>query len=82
MAQSYEVLGMLCEGVEYTLIGEEYEDINWHGNQPAITKEEYVAGFQKYDDWKLAEAASRATAKTALLEKLGISEEEAALLLG
>jgi hypothetical protein len=82
MAKAHEVLLMLCDGAAYTLIGEEYEDINWHGSKPAITKAQYVAGFQKYDEWKLAQDSAKAAAKAALLERLGITEDEAKLLLG
>lgn len=82
MAKSYEVLEMLCSGLEYTLVGDDYEDINWHGNKPAITKAQYVAGFQKYDEWKLAQDSAKAAAKDAVLERLGITEDEAKLLLG
>lgn len=82
MAKSYEVLEMLCPGLEYTIIGDNYEDINWHGNKPAITKAQYLAGFSKYDDWKLAQSAAKEEAKTALLERLGLTIDEVALLLG
>jgi hypothetical protein len=31
MAKAGEVLEMLCAGIEYTLIGDNYDDINWLG---------------------------------------------------
>lgn len=40
------------------------------------------AEIQKIKDDAEAEAAQRATAKAALLERLGITEDEAKLLLG
>jgi hypothetical protein len=49
-----------------------------------LTQEEISANEAAADQQEAAEAeaAVKATAKTALLEKLGISEDEAKLLLG
>lgn len=82
MAQPNDVLSMLCSGLEWTLIGDKYEDINWHGAKPAITKAQYLAGFEAFDAWKAEQDAAKASAKSALLNRLGITAEEAALLLG
>jgi hypothetical protein len=81
MAKSYEVLEMLCKGVEYVCKGENFEDIDWLDKKPAITNEQYQAGFAQYDAWKAQQDASQAAAKAALLERLGINEDEARLLL-
>ena len=70
MARSYEVLEMLCEGVEYICRGLDYEDIDWIGNKPAITKKQFEDGFAKYDAWKLQQDANKATAKAAAQAKL------------
>lgn len=78
---SHEVLHMLCEGVEYNFLGSEYEDIDWLGKKPAITKAQFEAGFAKYEAWKTEQDQAKATAKAALLDRLGITEEEAKLLL-
>jgi hypothetical protein len=48
-----------------------------------MTDDEYAAHLEnsaKYETWK-ANKAAKVTAKTALLAKLGISADEAALLL-
>jgi hypothetical protein len=81
MAKSHEVLYMLCKGIEYNFRGEEYENIDWLGKQPAITKAQFEAGFAQYDAWKTEQDATKATAKAALLTQLGITEEQAKLLL-
>ena len=49
-----------------------------------MTDEEFAAykAQKATDAIKLAEAKAKAEAKAALLERLGITEEEAALLLG
>jgi hypothetical protein len=81
MATGGEVLGMLCPGVEWTSIGDEYEDINWNDKTPAISKEQYLAGFDQFDEWKSAQDLAKISAKAALLARLGITEDEAKLLL-
>lgn len=81
MARSSEVLQMLCKGVEYVATGENYEDIDWCGNPAPITKKQYQDGFAKYDAWKAEQETSKANAKEELLSRLGITAEEAQLLL-
>ena len=44
-------------------------------------EKEYTDGFAKVDAFKAAQAEAKATAKTVLLERLGINEDEAKLLL-
>lgn len=81
MAKSFEVLQMLCPNAIYHQIGETYEAIDWFGETPPITKVEYKAGFAQYDAWKAEQDAAKAAAKATLLERLGITEDEAKLLL-
>lgn len=79
MARSYEVLEMLCDGVEYLCRGLTYEDIEWLGNEPAITKAEFEAGFAQYDAWKAEQEAAQAAAKAqaeAKLEALGLTTND------
>jgi hypothetical protein len=81
MISAGEVLEMLCPGVEWSIRGDNYEDINWFGKNPAISNEEFLAGFSKVEQWQKEKEAQAAAAKAALLEKLGITEDEAKLLL-
>jgi hypothetical protein len=80
MHKSYEVLRMLIPQGGYTQIGTEYEGIEFIECEP-ITKEEYEAGFAQYDAWKAEQDAAKAAQKAALLDRLGITEDEAKLLL-
>ncbi|MFZ9922719.1 MAG: hypothetical protein ACO3E4_07400 [Candidatus Nanopelagicaceae bacterium] len=82
MAKASEVLEMLCPKTLYSTVGHNYEDITWYDEKPAITKEEYEAGFAQVDAWKAEQDAAKAAQKAALLDRLGISEDEAKLLLG
>lgn len=81
MATSIQVLGMLIPDGGYYQSGETYEGIEFLNCEP-ITKVEYEAGFAKYDDWKAKQDAAKTAQRQALLARLGITEDEARLLLG
>ena len=80
MATSVEVLGMLIPNGGYIQIGEDFEGIEFRTCEP-ITKKQYTDGFAQFDKLKAKQDADRVIAKTALLDRLGITEEEAKLLL-
>lgn len=81
MATISEVLGMLIPDGGYVARGNEYEGITFLECEP-ITKEQFEAGFAQYDAWKAEQEAKTAIDKAALLTKLGITADEAKLLLG
>ena len=81
MAKHYEVLGMLIPDGGYVQVGEDYEGIQFIDCEP-ITKAQFEAGFAQYDAWKAEQEAAKAAQRQALLSRLGITEEEAKLLLG
>lgn len=80
MAKSYEVLGMLRPTGGYMQVGEDYEGITFLTCEP-LTKEEFEAGFAQYDSWKAKQDTAKATQKADLLDRLGITEDEAKLLI-
>jgi hypothetical protein len=80
MATSNQVLGMLIPNGGYVQTGTEFEGIEFIDCEP-ITKKQYTDGFAQYDAWKAEQEASKAAAKAELLAKLGITENEAKLLL-
>jgi hypothetical protein len=80
MATLPQVLGMLIPNGGYVANGDTYEGIDFLECEP-ITKAQFEAGFTQYDAWKAEEESVRAADKAALLERLGITAEEAALLL-
>jgi hypothetical protein len=80
MAKSYELLSMLIPNGGYVQVGDTYEGIEFLECEP-ITKTAYEAGFAQYDSWKAQQDATKATAKAALLTQLGITAEQAKLLL-
>jgi hypothetical protein len=80
MATGAEVLSLLIPNGGWYISGDDFEGIQFLECEP-ITKAEFTAGFAEYDKLKAAKDAQTATAKAALLAKLGITDDEAALLL-
>jgi len=80
MATGKDVLTMLIPTGGWVISGDEYEGIEFIEAEP-ISKAEFEAGFPKYDDWKAEQDKIAENKKSALLEKLGITAEEVALLL-
>jgi len=80
MATGAEVLTLLIPSGGWYISGDEFENIQFLECEP-ITKAQFEAGFAKADKYKTDEANAQQTAKAELLTKLGITAEEAALLL-
>jgi hypothetical protein len=76
-----KVLALLCPNVEWTIYGDDFESINWHGEKPAITKSEFENGFAQCEKLEADKNALILEKREALLAKLGITEEEAKFLL-
>lgn len=81
MATGAEVLAMLIPEGGWAISGDNFEDITFIEADP-ISEKEFKAGFAKFDNWKVEQEVKVANAKSALLDRLGITEEEARLLLG
>jgi len=80
MATIQNVLGMLIPNGGYVVYGNDYEGIQFLDCEP-ITKAQFQAGFAQYDAWKAEQDSAKAAQKAALLDRLGITEDEAKLLL-
>jgi hypothetical protein len=80
MAQGWEVLSMLLPDGGWVISGNDYEGIQFKECEP-ITKAAFEAGFAQYDAWKAEQDSAKAQAKADLLQRLGITEQEARLLL-
>jgi len=80
MPSGGDVLNMLLPNGRFVISGNTYEGITWFDDN-RITKAEFEAGFAQYDAWKAQKDAEAAAKKQALLDRLGITAEEARLLL-
>jgi hypothetical protein len=80
MAQSWQVLKMLCSGVEYTMNDENnFDSIIWHQGKAPISKAQFEAGFAQYDAWQVEQDQAKATAKAtaeAKLAALGLDADD------
>jgi hypothetical protein len=81
MATSSDVMSMLCPAGGYIMYGDDFDGITWVDDRPRCTKAEYEAGFATYDAWKTEQDTAKAATKAALLARLGITADEAKLLL-
>jgi hypothetical protein len=80
MAKGSEVLQMLIPNGGWIITGDTYEGIEFLDCEP-ISKAEFEAGFNTVNEWKTEQELIKTNAKTALLSRLGITEDEAKLLL-
>ena len=72
----------LKPNAEFSFTGYDYATIQWHildGQAP--TQAEIDAAIEQVKADEIAEAEAKATAKAAVLTQLGITEEQAKLLL-
>jgi hypothetical protein len=80
MATIQQVLGMLIPNGGYVATGDSFEGIEFLECEP-ITKTQFEAGFAKFDKWQADQIKAKAEAKQSILDRLGITADEAALLL-
>jgi len=76
------VLSRRYAGKEWTLNGDDYTGLTWLSDGTKPTQAALDALWPEVQEEMLAEPAAKAAAKVALLTRLGISADEAALLLG
>lgn len=81
MATGKDVLKMLIPDGGWVISGDDFDSIQFIEATP-ITKEEFEAGFALVDAWKTEQEAAKAAQRQAILDRLGLTADEAALLLG
>jgi len=82
MSHGGNVLSMLIPTANFSIEGDDYESIVWIDGKQLVTKEQFEAGFAQYDSWKAQQDAKAKTDKEEVLTKLGLTANEAAILLG
>jgi hypothetical protein len=81
MATGTNVLEMLCPAGGWIIIENDFDSITWVDERPRCTKAQFEAGFAQWEAWKAQQDSEKTEAKTALLAQLGITEDQAKLLL-
>jgi hypothetical protein len=82
MASGGDVLFMLCPNAPAVIYGDDYDNINWFDNEPAITKKQFEDGFNKYDAWKAKQDLDKAAERQAILDRIGLTADELKTILG
>jgi hypothetical protein len=81
MITGADVLEMYLPEGGWIIAGNDYSGITWVDESVKITKAKFESGFAEYETFRNQQEADKAAAKSALLTRLGISEDEAKLLL-
>jgi len=80
-AEITQALANLCSGKEWTLSGDNYADLIWLSEGKAPTLAAVEAEIAALPAKKAQAEATKVAAKAALLTQLGITEDQAKLLL-
>jgi len=79
-SEKMKAIQFIRPNAQFVLAG---DDLTWFDEeQTEPTKAEIETGWVAYQAAQIAEAEAKAAQKAALLNKLGITEDEARLLLG
>jgi hypothetical protein len=81
MATGADVLNKLIPNGGWVISGDDFDSIRYDEGVTPITKKQFDDGFAAYDGWKAAKEADVKNQRDALLARLGITAEEANLLL-
>ena len=79
--QMIKALTSLSPNADWTLRGGDFDNIEWHCDCPKPTLDELVAESARLDEVHLKEKADQESAKQAILDRLGLTADEAKLLL-
>jgi hypothetical protein len=77
-----KILSRKYKGSEWTLNGEDYAGLTWLSDTPKPTKSTLDGLWSEVVAEIEAEESSKSAARKAVLDKLGVTAEEAVLLLG
>jgi hypothetical protein len=81
MARGGEVLSMLIPTGGWVITADDFDSIVYDEGVAPVTKKQFTDGFAAFDAWKAQQDQTKANEKAALLERLGMTADEAALLL-
>ena len=77
-----DVLDLLCPAGGWIISGDDFENITWVDDRPRCTKEEFLAGFNQVQALKAEQEAAAKAQKQAILDRLGLTEDELRIVLG
>jgi hypothetical protein len=77
-----KVMQMLLPNGGWIITENDFDSIIYDDGVTPITKEQFDSAFAAVETWETEQNAAKAHERAALLERLGITEDEARLLLG
>jgi hypothetical protein len=77
-----EALVILAPGAQWILSGDNYSEIQWLCDCPKPTAEQVTNKIADLPAIKTAEKETKTAARQSVLNRLGLTEEEAQLILG
>ncbi len=81
MATGADVLNKLIPTGGWVITGDDFDSIHYDEGVKPVTKKQFDDGFAAYDSWKAAKEAEMQTRRNTILDRLGITSEEASILL-
>jgi len=81
MAKGVDVLRMLCPAGGWIIVGDDFDGITWVGEGTRCTKKQFEDGFGTVDAFMAQQESERIAQKQSILDRLGITAEEAAIVL-
>ena len=76
-----DVLTMLIPSGGWVIYGDDFDTIRYDENVDPLTKKQFDDGFIQYETWFAQQVETELEAKQAILDRLGLTADEAALLL-
>ena len=82
MIKTSDILAYLRPEGGWVIWGEDFDSIRWNDDVTPLTKKELDQGFKDYPHWKEAQDSAKEEARQVILDRLGLTADEAQLLLG
>lgn len=81
MTKGAEVLTMLIPTGGWAISGDDFDSIHYDEGVTPLTKKQFDDGLKAIDAYIAEQQATKAAEKAALLARLGLTDDEAKLLL-
>ena len=81
MQKGAEVLKMLIPTGGWAIQGDDFDSIHYDEGVMPLTKKQFDDGLKVVDEWIAQQESAKVAEKAALLARLGITSDEAAMLL-
>jgi hypothetical protein len=82
MISAGDVLSYLIPTGGWTIYADDFNSIIYDEGVKPITKKQFTDGFAQYEAWKAEQDNAKATAKAAILDRIGLTADELKTILG